>query len=88
MASIQFKRGLAADIPAQIVEGCFYYATDTGEFYLDMNSTRTLINPKANWNATSGNAAIINKPVLNNAVISATQPTTGSAGDLWLVLEN
>lgn len=88
MATVKFKRGLAANLPVQTFDGCFYFVIDNGKLYLDSGETRFLLNANPDWNAVSGNAMILNKPATTRVVASTIQPTGGQTGDIWLVLED
>ena len=58
---ISFARGLASALGI-VEDGRISYATDTKKLYMDSNVSRNMLNSNADWNATSGNSKIDNKP--------------------------
>lgn len=94
MAQVKFKRGLSDNLPETIADGVIYFATDTGKLYIDIAGNERLeINPNSDWNASSGNAAIANKPTGATVVKTISTVDAGStvpAGDLsyWSFNDN
>lgn len=63
MALWKFLRGIAANLEnSNIEDGTFHYTTDGKKLYLDFGQSREILNPNPDQDASSGNAAILNKP--------------------------
>ena len=70
-----------------ISDGQMLFTTDTDKLYFDAkhgeaSATRRMVNPNPDWDASSGNAAILNKPdFVTNVSISDGQLTVEKASD-------
>lgn len=63
MAKVDFDRGNSNNLSGtSIQDGRFIYTQDTQKLYLDDSNNRVELNPNPDWNASSGNAYILNKP--------------------------
>lgn len=74
MAKVEFSKGNSSSLSSKTVkDGSILYTKDTTKLYIDDNTNRVLINPNPDWNASSGNAQILNKPS-----IYSTYPVKGT----------
>lgn len=63
MAFWNFKRGQSSNLDSTpVVDGTIRFTKDNSKLYVDDGETRKAINPNPDWNASSGNSAILNKP--------------------------
>ena len=63
LAKVEFSKGNSSSLSSKTVkDGSILYTKDTTKLYIDDNTDRVLINPNPDWNASSGNAKILNKP--------------------------
>lgn len=63
MAKVEFSKGDSSGLNSRNVkDGSILYTKDTTKLYIEDNTDRVMINPNPDWNASSGNAKILNKP--------------------------
>ena len=73
LAKVEFSKGNSSSLSGKTVkDGSILYTKDTTKLYIDDNTDRVLINPNPDWNASSGNAQILNKPPFNYIVVDGT----------------
>lgn len=69
---LSVSRGSIKTLPSSKTDGQILFTTDTEkmmvDFILDGVLKRSTINPNPDWNAESGNAAILNKPTIPTAI--------------------
>ena len=81
MAKVDFDRGSSSNLSStSIQDGRFIYTQDTQKLYLDDSIDRVELNPNPDWNASSGNAQILNKPTIYGTYpVKGTQTSSTNA---------
>lgn len=92
MSIVSFLKGVSTKLSsAAIADGKLIFTTDDEKLYIDhdnldtegnvSSTTRSCINPNPDWNATSGNAVIQNKPTFVTNLTQSEDTVTVDKSD-------
>lgn len=96
MASFQINRGLESNLPQEIIDGKIYFCTDTGNLFIDYESSRIHVNANkaqilSYLDEETGEYIDINAQdifeCINNAssaYVQPEEPTDAPEGALWV----